>query len=377
MKLLIISNMPHYLRDGQVVGWGPTVQEIDHLAQLFDSIDHIGCLHEGTAPANALSYSTNRLRFVPVPPAGGTRLPDKVATLAHFPGYARTILRELPGADVVHVRCPANICLLAIVMLAFCRRPKLRWIKFATNWQPEGKEDWSSTFQRWWLRKGWVRGYVTVNGEYSEQPPHIRSFLNPCLTELELEEGRTLAAQKASLNPLRLLFVGSLGPNKGVLRALDIVRLVRSSGVDARFEVVGDGIERPALERKIIEYGMTGTVSLHGWLPRTALGEIYARNHLILMTSQTEGWPKVLSEAMAYGVVPVASAISCIPDYLESFKVGRTVAWNSLERFAGAVLDYSRAPGQWEQESRLAMEAAPRFSYSRYLQEVSKLLGLN
>ncbi len=376
MRLLIISNMPHYQRDGQVVGWGPTVREINHLAQLFDSIGHIGCLHEGTAPPNALPYSTNRLRFIPLPPAGGTSLPEKLAILAHFLRYARTILRELPGCDVVHVRCPANICLLAIVMLAFCRKPKRRWIKFATNWNPSRNEAWSSTFQRWWLRRGWARAWVTVNGEYSGQPAHVRPFLNPCLDDAELTQARLLTARKPALNPLRLLFVGTLDPNKGVLRALEIVRLVRAHGADVRFEVVGNGVERLALEREIAEWGMAEAVTLHGWLPRTALGEIYARNHLILLTSESEGWPKVLSEAMAYGVVPVASAISCIPDYLTKFHVGRAVPWSDLPAFAQAALAYARAPGTWQTESSRAMAAAGQFSYSNYLNQVRELLNL-
>src|SRR5687767_2012317 len=117
MRLLIISNMAHYLRHGQVVGWGPTVQEIDHLAELFDEVVHIACLHSSEAPASALPYSSARVTLVPVPPAGGKGLGAKLNILRHSPLYARMILRQLSRADVVHVRCPANISLLAIFLL--------------------------------------------------------------------------------------------------------------------------------------------------------------------------------------------------------------------------------------------------------------------
>lgn len=368
--------MPHHLREGQVVGWGPTVQEIDQLASIFTEIRHIACLHGGPAPRNALSYASDRVRLLPVPPAGGSRLPEKLAILGRFPQYARIILKELPQSDVVHVRCPANISLLATVMLAFQRQPKLRWIKFATNWQPDGKEAWSSTFQRWWLRRGWTRAWVTVNGECSGEPAHVRPFLNPCLTEAELLEAEGWAARKPALRPLRLLFVGTLDSNKGALRALEVVRLVRASCGQAHFEVVGDGVERPALERKIVELEMADAVTVHGWLPRTALGEIYARSHLLLMTSQSEGWPKVLSEAMAYGVVPLASAISCIPHYLKELHVGRTVPWTDVSGFARAAIEYVRGPNVWRAESSRALAAARRFTYTNYLNQVRALLKL-
>jgi hypothetical protein len=53
MRLLIISHTPHYHRDGEIVGWGATVREIDHLAALFESVVHI-------APA---PWVTNRTVF--------------------------------------------------------------------------------------------------------------------------------------------------------------------------------------------------------------------------------------------------------------------------------------------------------------------------
>lgn len=358
------------------MGWGPTVQEIDQLGHLFERIDHIACLHTEPAPASSLPYTSSKVRLIPVPPTGGPRFRDKLAILWRSPAYALAILRALPKADVVHVRCPANICLLAVLLLSIHRRPELRWIKYAGEWQRDGKEPASYAFQRWWLKKGWARSWVTVNGEFPGQPAHIRPFFNPCLDDSELAQAGRLAAQKAPLNPLGIVFVGNLNPNKGVLRAFEIVRLVCAAGIDAKLEVVGDGIERLALERKIAEFGMSAAVTLHGWLPRTVLGEIYARNHLFLMTSQTEGWPKVLSEAMAYGVVPLASAISCIPDYLKEFQVGRTLPWSDLPAFAQAAMDYARTPDKWQAESSRALAAARYFTYSHYLTQVSALLNL-
>ena len=50
MKLLIVSHTPHYERNGSLVGWGPTVREIGHLARLFDDVVHIAPVHSGPAP---------------------------------------------------------------------------------------------------------------------------------------------------------------------------------------------------------------------------------------------------------------------------------------------------------------------------------------
>ena len=74
MKLLIVSHTPHYRHHATIKGWGPTVREIDYLAEIFDEIVHIAPLHPGPVPPNALAYASKRIRLRPVKPAGGNSL---------------------------------------------------------------------------------------------------------------------------------------------------------------------------------------------------------------------------------------------------------------------------------------------------------------
>jgi len=89
MRLLIISGMPHHRRDGVVVGWGPTVHEIDHLTEIFEEVRHVGLLHPGEAPTSALPYRSPRVTFIPAPPAGGNRL----AEIARGASVVMTVLQ--------------------------------------------------------------------------------------------------------------------------------------------------------------------------------------------------------------------------------------------------------------------------------------------
>jgi glycosyltransferase involved in cell wall biosynthesis len=376
LKLLIISNMSHYLRDSTIVGWGPTVQEIDQLATLFEEVRHLGCLHSETAPASALPYRSSNVTFLPLPPAGGSSLKDKLGILGFARTYLREIRRELPNADVVHVRCPANIPLFAIIQLALTRHPKRRWVKYAGNWRPEGREAWSYRFQRWWLQRNLHRGLVTINGEWPDQPPHVHSFVNPCLSEEELQEGRRLAENKVMQRPVRLLFVGNLSTAKGVHHALKALRLALDRNAEICMEFIGDGPERPAFEQMARELNLCEVVQFHGWVPRSELSGYYGRAHLLLLPSRTEGWPKVLSEAMAFGVVPLASAVGSIPQYLAGAQTGRAIPAEAVERYADAILDYSTHPDLWKKESLHGLTAAERFSYRSFLEAVRSLLDL-
>jgi glycosyltransferase involved in cell wall biosynthesis len=375
MKLLIISDMSHYMEGNQVLGWGPTVQEIDQLASLFEKVRHVGCLYENPPPETSLAYSSHHITFIPVPPAGGSTLLSKARIIWMLPRYFRAILQQLPWADVVHVRCPANISLLAVVLLAIKRLPSIRWVKYAGNWGPEGPEALSYRFQRWWLRKGYHRGVVTVNGRWPNQPGHVHSFSNPCLTDQELVLGRTAASGKTLTKPIRLTYAGRLESEKGVGRALKVLSALNADGFQATLDLAGDGRERSDFERQAAQDGVNHLVRFHGWLPRTKLNSIYAQSHFFLMPcTSSEGWPKVLSESMAYGVVPLAGNLSSIPQLLKGFRTGRAIPAGEIDGYYRAILEYSLRPELWKSESDRAVEAAAQFTYSRYLDDVNGLI---
>lgn len=376
MRLLILSNMAHYRRDGEIVGHGATAREIDHLATLFEEVVHVGCLHEEEAPASALPYTAPNVQLRGVPPAGGASFRDKAAILTLFPRYARAIREELRWADAVHVRCPANLSLLAVLMLILWRHPKKRWIKYAGNWGGYEGEALSYRLQRWLLNRGLVHGEVTVNGRWPGQPAHVRSFLNPCLTREELDEGRAAAATKRLALPLRLLFIGHLSAAKGMWQAIEVLVTLRELGVPAHLTFVGDGPEREALARRAWEEGLASGTAFEGWVPRTRLGPYLEAAHFILLPSQSEGWPKVLSEGMAYGAVPVAGAVGSIPDVLGELSLGVVVDPRSSDLMAREIARYAEEPERWKAESERAVAAAPRFSYETYQEAVRDLFKM-
>jgi glycosyltransferase involved in cell wall biosynthesis len=375
MRLVVISHTPHYrTASGGVVGWGPTVRELDQLATRFSTVTHIAHLHDGPVPESFLPYANPTIELVPLPPSGGDDLRGKWSALAAVPAYARTVWPALRAADVVHVRAPANVALVASLLLLLVRRDQRRWIKYAGNWGASQQTALSYRLQRWYLRRPWHRGIVTVNGTWPDDPPHVRAFYNPSLTDDELASAAAASAGKVLDRPVRLLFVGRMDANKGAIDAVRTLALVRDAGCDAVLDLIGDGPERARAEAEAARLGVAGAVRSQGWLPRTALGEHYAAAHMILAPSRTEGWPKVLAEAMAARVVPIAAAVGAIPEYLRDLQVGTALADASPDQLAAAVLAYVNDADRWNREAERACKAAHRFTYSAYLRAVDELL---
>src|SRR5262249_10653365 len=225
------------------------------------------------------------------------------------------------------------ISLIAILLISLMNSECLKWFKYAGDWSPEGPEPWSYTFQRWWLNCTAQDGVVTVNGHWPGQQRHVHSFFNPSLTDAEVKESQNKGLVKQLASPMRLLFVGRLEQDKGAERVLRILLRLKQLNIPAMLDLAGDGPQPEKVEGVAAELGIRERSRFHGWLPRPALNEIYALAHVLLLPSCTEGWPKVLSEGMAYGVVPVSSKVGSIPQSLRAFRTGRTFEHDDLEGF--------------------------------------------
>lgn len=367
MRLLVIGHTAHYLRDGQLVGWGPTVKEINWLARAFDSVTHVACFHPGPAPESALPYDTDRVRFVATPPSGGLTLRDKLRVILCAPQYLTAIRKSLPEADVIQVRCPGSIALYAIVVLRWVPR-KQRRIKYAGNWGETGRMPISFVFQRWWLRKGFSRGPVTINGRWPDQPDHVFSFDNPSLSLQDIRDARSLGIDKQLGKPIRFVFAGRTEKAKGLGVALEILKGLLPHFQDVYLDVLGDSPERTGFERVSAGLGLTQKVRFHGWVPHNRVRDFLVQAHFILLPSAaSEGWPKVLSEAMSYGAVPIASNVSAIPQILEETGAGVALPPTDIAGFVRAIVEMVEDPVKWKKMSRAGMDAAPRFTYERYL----------
>jgi glycosyltransferase involved in cell wall biosynthesis len=378
VDLLIISHTPHYRQNGQIVGWGPTVREIDHLATLFDRVKHLAVLYDEAPPLSSLPYTARNISLIPVRPSGGDGWRNKLDVLLAYREYWQAIHREvsmLSEEDVIHVRCPANLSLLAVVYLTITRKAPRRWIKYAGNWKPNASDFMSYKWQRWLLHHNFPNSIVTINGQWPRQPIHIISFYNPCLTLSDILEGQQIAQKKTLSIPARLLFAGSFDVGKGIFEIVAIAKQLMGSTVQFEIDFVGDGPQRSPLEQMVQEAGMTEQVSFHGWVPKTELAQYYRKAHFLVFPSRSEGWPKVLSEGMAYGVVPLAGSVSSIPQILEKCGTGMALDPLSPQAFVDAILGYITDPGRWQSESAAARQASAQFTYEVYLDRVKAMFA--
>ena len=131
--------------------------------------------------------------------------------------------------------------------------------------------------------------------------------------------------------------VGRLVPIKDVPTFLRAARIVPRSAAEARFALVGDGEERPALESLCRELGLDGKVTFFGW--KRDLAAVYGDLDVVVNASRNEGTPVALIEALAAARPVVATRVGGTPDLLGEGERGRLVPPGEPEALARAVLE--------------------------------------
>jgi colanic acid/amylovoran biosynthesis glycosyltransferase len=136
---------------------------------------------------------------------------------------------------------------------------------------------------------------------------------------------------------LSMLAVGRLHPVKDHAFLLRACYELKSLGTAFSCLIAGEGPQRPWLEHLIRNLGLGEQVRLLGHLSREQLDARYASCDLVVLTSQSEGIPLVLMEAMAHCKPVLAPAITGIPELVKNGETGFLYRAGSVQDFIAKI----------------------------------------
>lgn len=165
------------------------------------------------------------------------------------------------------------------------------------------------------------------------------------------------------LNSLKILFVGRLSVQK---RVDLLIRAISFLDFPAELIIVGDGEDRKKLENLVEELKLNN-IKFVGRKSGKDLIETYRNADIFAITSEKEGMPLVVLEAMASGLPIIGSDVIGIREIVKG--VGVLVKGSSPEDFAEALGKLWRNPKNLEDMSHRSREKATKYSWE-------KLVGL-
>jgi glycosyltransferase involved in cell wall biosynthesis len=134
---------------------------------------------------------------------------------------------------------------------------------------------------------------------------------------------------------------------------------------DLPFQVlaVGAGPAREELEAMRDRLGLQGRVHFLG--RRFDAVEITAASDIFVLTSDYEGLPVAVMEAMTVGTPVVVTAVGELPHIVNEGRTGRLVAPGDTAALTGCLEELIENPDQRASLAKAARQASPRFEIQR------------
>ena len=131
-----------------------------------------------------------------------------------------------------------------------------------------------------------------------------------------------------------LITIGRLEREKRYDRLLDIAEGLRERGVSFHWYFVGDGPLREEIEQQLTGRGLSGRVTLTGYMENPC--PLLACCRALVLFSEYEGTPVTIDEAKTLGVPVIANDIGGVAEMLEGGKFG--TAANDTESFIRSIM---------------------------------------
>jgi glycosyltransferase involved in cell wall biosynthesis len=171
---------------------------------------------------------------------------------------------------------------------------------------------------------------------------------------LDLEKFRKQPLQTSGL--AKLLGVGSLLPVKRWDRLIMAAAELKRRGHRFHLQIAGEGPLRKPLRKLADESGLAGEVELLGYVPDVS--SLLSKTTILAHTSDTEGCPNSVMEAMACGRAVVATAVGDVPRIVEDGKTGFVVAPTDSGALVSSLERLIRNPEECRQMGELGRAKA-------------------
>ena len=374
MRFLVVTSVLHKKSGNFYGGYAPYVKEMNIWFKHIESVRIIAPLSNTDLDPLESLYEHPDLKFVKIPEINFTSLRHAVKSFFVLPIILFKLFREMIWANHIHLRCPSNMGLLGSFMqIFFPHKPKT--VKYANNWDPNSKHQ-AKTYRiqqkiirsEFWSKKT----KILVYGDWKEKSKNVLPFFTASYSESMRIPVEIRNISKDS--EIRLLFVGTITPNKRPLVAVKTLEIMREKGFKVRLDLIGGGSQTDEIKEYINSKQLNNYAFVLGKINPDKLIEYFKSAHFLVFMSISEGWPKVVAESMWWGCLPITTDVSCVKYMTDDGNRGvlvepePAVVADTIENLINNTEKYAKM-------CKNAMIWSREYHFERFEQEIVKLIN--
>jgi len=174
-------------------------------------------------------------------------------------------------------------------------------------------------------------------------------------------------------SPIRLIYIGRLSQEKGIIELLSAVNILIERNVVFKLTIAGHGPLESAVLEALSDMGSNPNIEFVGRLSpgQGVLDKIDAAN-ILVVPSKTEGVPRVIAEALARDVAVISTKVGGIEqafgDSIDYFSGG------SPEQLASGLEMLLQTPEHIMSKASIRHDKAQQFTFESNLQKIETIL---
>jgi glycosyltransferase involved in cell wall biosynthesis len=284
-----------------------------------------------------------------------------------------TLLRETRRADAVHAPIPGDVGTFGILLALLLRKPLL--VRHCGNWFVQrtiAERFWKGLMERIAGGRNVMLATGGAEARPSDKNPGVRWIFSTSLTEQELKSCYK-QRQRPAPEQLRLIIICRQEVGKGTEVVIESLKLIMSDYPGATLDVVGDGGALPELREMVTAQGLDQRVTFHGKVHHDKVIELLQESDLFCYPTASEGFPKVVLEALACGLPVITTRVSVLPMLLQN-GCGLLIEERTPRAVARAISECLADQDSYGKMSAQASVTAGQFSLERWRDTIGDLL---
>lgn len=318
MNLAVISHKLCWTDPGSPTGFatdGGFPFQIGAISELFDGTTVVvpceTSYSEGLTPLKGRD-----MKVIALSTPTGRGLKRKLGIPFWLLKNGRVIWREVGRADAVHTPIPSDVGTIGMLFALLKRKPL--FVRHCGNWLVQ--RTLAERFWKWSMEFfGGGQKVMFATGGGVDGPsrtnPNVKWIFSTSLRRAQMD--RVKPKELLDDKNIRIIIACRQEERKGSDVVIESMPSILVAFPNATLDVVGDGSLLPKLKQRANELGVTQRISFHGKLGHSKVLELFRQSDLFCYpTTASEGFPKVVLEALANGLPVITTRVSVLPQLI-------------------------------------------------------------